>query len=101
MFEDNIFMLNPAESKRKSKYFSKTSPVTKTVTVGCSLHSKLIPASSREHNCLGHPNTVPISLMSSGQSQQAVKAIYLASSQATITLAVDWQIPQGSRLFFF
>lgn len=47
--------------------------VRRTQTVG-SLNSKLIPASSREHDCLSHLNILPTCLMTLGQSQQAVKA---------------------------
>lgn len=68
MFEDKISVLRSADSK-KNLLLARW-----TQTVGSSLNSKLIPASSREHDCLSHLNILPTSLMTSGQSQQAVKA---------------------------
>lgn len=68
MFEDEISVLCSADNKKNPLLL-----VRRTQTVGSSLNSKLIPASSREHDCSSHLNTLPTSLMTSGQSRQTVK----------------------------
>jgi len=68
MFEDEISVLNSADGKKNLLL------VKRTQTVGSSLNSKLIPASSREHDGLSHLTILPTNLMTSRQSQQAVTA---------------------------